>query len=282
MMKILINKWTHFFVLLALLAGAVYFSGSSHELRKRLQYATFDTYNKLKPRPPSDRVVIIDLDEESINKLGQWPWPRSIMAQLVGHLNDLGAKVIAFDMVFAEPDRTSPARIAQSLPNGEDYEPVKTALQGLPDNDAIFKKAIENAGNVVTGFTRAPPEETLRKPYQAAKPTFLMKDKTPFMRDTFAAPGVAENLPEFSMAAAGNGSFMATPDVDGIIRQVPLLVRYPPEKTAGFEPDLYPILGLEALRVDINKKARIIVRTMITRMLLIRISKSKLRIRKSL
>jgi len=259
MMKFFTNKWTHFLVLLALLAGAVYFSGSEHGLRKRLQYATFDTYNKLKPRPSSDKVVIIDLDEESIKKLGQWPWPRSVMAQLVGNLKDLGAKVIAFDIVFAEPDRTSPARIAQSLPSGEVYDPVKSALQELPDNDVIFAKAIEDAGNVVTGFTRARPEETLRKPYQAAKPTFLMKDKQPFMQDTFAAPGIAENLPAFSAVAAGNGSFMATPDVDGIIRQVSLLVRYPPEKTAGFEPDLYPMLGLEALRVDINKKARIMV-----------------------
>ncbi len=260
MTKLLTHKWTHFLVLLALLAGAVYFSGSHHELRKRLQYATFDTYNKLKPRPPSDRVAIIDLDEESIKKLGQWPWPRSVMADLVAHLNDLGAKVVAFDIVFAEPDRTSPARIAQSLPEGEVYGPVKTALEGLPDNDMIFAEAIRKAGNVVMGFTRARPEETLRKPYMAAKPTFIMKDKGPLMHDTFAAPGVAENLPGFSMAAAGNGSFMATPDVDGIIRQVSLLVRYPPEKTAGFEPELYPMLGLEALRVDLNKKARLMVR----------------------
>jgi len=260
MMKLLTHKWTHFLVLLALLTGAVYFSGSNHELRKRLQYATFDTYNKMKPRAASDRITIVDLDEESIKKMGQWPWPRSVMADLIGHLNDLGAKVIAFDIVFAEPDRTSPGRIAQSLPDEEAYVSVKTALQELPDNDRIFAKAIEEAGNVVTGFTRARPEETLRKPFQAAKPTFLMKDKTPFMENTFSAPGVAENLPEFSMAAAGNGSFMATPDVDGIIRQVSLFVRYPAQKTGGFEPELYPMLGLEALRVDINKKARLMIR----------------------
>ncbi len=260
MIKFLTNKWVHFLVLFALLIGGVYFSGSNHELRKRLQYATFDTYNKIKPREASDRVVIIDLDEESIKKLGQWPWPRSVMAQLVTNLKDLGAKVIAFDIVFAEADRTSPARIAQTLPQGDEYAPVKTALDALPDNDAIFAKAIEDAGNVVTGFTRARPEETLRRPYQAGKPVFIMKDNTPFFENTFAAPGVAENLPEFSSVAAGNGSFMATPDVDGIIRQVSLLVRYPPEKLGGIEPELYPMLGLEALRVDINKKARLMIK----------------------
>lgn len=261
MIQFFTNKWVHFLVLFAMLVGAVYFSGSSHELRKRLQYATFDTYNKIKPRAASDRITIIDLDEESIAKMGQWPWPRSVMAELVTNLHNLGAKVIAFDIVFAEADRTSPARIAQTLPDGDEYKPVKSALDALPDNDAIFAKAIGDAGNVVMGFTRARPEETLRKPYQAAKPMLMIKDKAAFYEDTFAAPGVAENLPEFSSAAAGNGSFMATPDIDGIIRQVSLFVRYPPEKIAGIEPELYPMLGLEALRVDINKKARLMVKT---------------------
>jgi adenylate cyclase len=260
MTRFFTHKWIHFLVLLALLAGAVYFSGSNHELRKRLQYATFDTYNKLKPRPASDRVAMIDLDEESIKKMGQWPWPRSVLAQLVGHLNDLGAKVIAFDIVFAEPDRTSPDLIAHSLPDGELYDSVKTTLQSLPNNDTVFAESIEQAGNVIMGFTRARPEETLRMPHQPAKPIFIMKGENPFLIDTFAAPGVAENLPEFSRAAAGNGSFMATPDVDGIIRQVSLFVRYPPERVAGQDPEIYSMLGLEALRVDTNKNARIMVR----------------------
>lgn len=260
MIKTLTNKWVHFLVLFTLLVGAVYFSGSHHDLRKRLQYATFDTYNKIRPREASDRVAIVDLDEESIKKLGQWPWPRNVMAQMVERLYALGAKVIAFDIVFAEPDRTSPARIASTLPDDVEYMDARTVLETLPDNDAVFAKAIEEAGNVVTGFTRARPEETLRRPYQAAKPVFLMKDTGPFFEETFAAPGVAENLPEFSSRAAGNGSFMATPDIDGIIREVSLLVRYPPEKTAGIEPELYPMLAIEALRVDQNKKARLIIR----------------------
>lgn len=205
-MRLFTNKWTHFLVLLGLLGASVYFSGSHHELRKRLQYATFDTYNKLKPRPPSDRVAIVDLDEASLKKLGQWPFPRTVMAELVESLNDLGAKVIAFDIVFAEADRTSPPRIAGSLPEDGLYDAAKSALSGLPDNDAIFAQAIKDAGNVVTGFTRARPEETLRSPYLAVKPTFLVKDKTPFFRDMFGTAGIAENLPGFSMAAVDRKS----------------------------------------------------------------------------
>ena len=260
MTKTLTNKWMHIFVLLALLAGAVYFSGSSHELRKRLQYATFDTFNRLHPRPPSDQVVIVDLDENSLFRVGQWPWPRHYMARLVTTLKDMGAKVVAFDIVFAEDDRTSPAQVMTHLPDDPRYANAREFFGALDDYDDVFAQAIAQTGNVVTGFTRAREGETRRRPYQSAKPTFLLRDKTPFFEQTFPASGVATNLPELSSAAAGNGSFMATPDVDGIIREVSLFVRYPPEKKAGIKPDLYPMLGLEALRVFINKRARFVVK----------------------
>lgn len=259
MMRLLTNRWVHFLVLAALLAAAVYGSGSSHDLRKRLQYATFDTFNRIHPRPATDKVVIVDLDEESVKKLGQWPWPRHVMADMVDTLKSMGAAVIAFDVVFAEPDRTSPAQLIKSLPSDTDAA-LKNGLTQLPDNDAIFADVIGKAGNVVTGFTRARPEETLRLPRLTSPPTFLMRDKSAFFRDTLAVPGVATNLPEFSQAAAGSGSFMATPDIDGIIREVSLLVRYPPDKSFGMEPTLYPMLGTEALRVLTGKDSRYIIR----------------------
>jgi adenylate cyclase len=260
MTKFLTNRWVHFLVLAALLGAAVYVSGSSHDMRKRLQYATFDTFNRLHPRPPTNEIAIIDLDEESVKILGQWPWPRNVMAKMVETLDDLGASVIAFDIVFAEPDRTSPARIGKSLPDSPIYDIVKKELSTLPDNDAVFTQAIKDAGNIVTGFTRAQQEETLRLPVLSSPPTFLLRDKKPFYTDTLGVPGVATNLPDFAEAAAGNGSFMATPDIDGIIREVSLFVRFPPDRTYGYEPTLYPMLGLEALRVRDHKNARYVIR----------------------
>lgn len=260
MTRIFTNKWIHIGVLLTLLVSAVYFSGSNHEMRKRLQYATFDTYNKLYPREASNKISIVDIDEESLVRLGQFPWPRNVMADIITRLNDLGAKVIAFDIVFAEADRTSPNRIAQNLPEGEEYNKIREALAKLPDNDKIFAKAIKDGGNVVTGFTRARPEETLRMPYQSAKPTFLIRNKSDFFEHTFSAPGVATNLPSFSSVAAGNGSFMATPDVDGIIRQVSLFNVYPPKNDRGIKSNLFPMLGLEALRTYINANARFVIK----------------------
>ncbi len=260
MFKFLTNRWVHILLLFGLLVGAVYFSGSDHDLRKRLQYMTFDTYNRLYPRPESGQIVIIDIDEESLKKIGQFPWPRTLMAEMVDRLSELGASAIAFDVVFAEEDRTSPDKIIERLPDKSSFGYVKLRLSDLPNHDDLFADSIQRAGNVVTGFTRARPEETLRKPYQAIKPTFLMRDKSPFFEHTFAAPGVATNLPAFSRVAAGNGSFMATPDIDGIIREVSLFVKYPPEAQKGFEPQLYPMLALEALRVHINPKSRFMIR----------------------
>src|SRR5688572_27738326 len=75
----------------------------------------FDFYQVLKPRDAKLRpVVIVDIDEASLKELGQWPWPRTVVADLVNKLTDLGVAAIGFDVLFAEPDRTSPAVIAQT------------------------------------------------------------------------------------------------------------------------------------------------------------------------
>jgi adenylate cyclase len=260
MIRILTNRWFHMLVLFSMLVGAVYFSGSDHEIRQRLQYATFDNYNKMKEREPSDQVAIIDIDEQSLKALGQWPWPRNVMAQMVTALHDLGAKVIAFDVVFAEPDRTSPELIAKTLPDDELYSSAKSLLETMPNNDVLFAQAIKHAGNVVTGFTSAKANETRYPPYQTSAPTLLLKDKDVFLKKSFVAEGIAENMPIFSMAAAGNGSFMATPSDDGVIRSVAMLVNYNHQKDATNSDKLYPQLALEALRVSVNPKARLVIK----------------------
>lgn len=260
MIRFLTNKWVHIIVLLCLLVAAVFFSGSNQEIRQRLQYATFDGFNKIYPREPSDKIAIIDIDEKSLKELGQWPWPRTTMADLVTKLNNYGAKVIAFDMVFAEQDRTSPDIIAKNLPDNENYNDIKNSLKKLPNNDMAFTLAIKEAGNIITGFSGAKPEETLRLPYQRLKPTFLLKDKSVFFEHGFSPLGLVTNLPEFSSVAAGNGSFMATPHVDGIIRQVSLFNVFPKYENEKSKSNLYPMLGLEALRTYINPNARFVIR----------------------
>ena len=82
----------------------------------QLRERSFDIYQHLQPRPYADFPVrVVDIDEASLAQYGQWPWPRTLLAQFVQRLTDLGAAVIALDMVFPEPDRTSPGSMAGQL-----------------------------------------------------------------------------------------------------------------------------------------------------------------------
>src|SRR6185369_4583382 len=85
-----------------------------------------------------------DLDDESLARLGQWPWSRVRVAELVDRLRQLGVKAIGFDIVFAESDRTSPSRIPE-------LKTLNIELGRLPDHDKVFAQAVAKAP-VVTGF----------------------------------------------------------------------------------------------------------------------------------
>ncbi|MEM7422735.1 MAG: CHASE2 domain-containing protein, partial [Pseudomonadota bacterium] len=92
-----------------------------------VEEAIFDQYQRWQPRPynPESPVRVIDIDEASLSALGQWPWPRTFLAELIVRVANAGAAAIAFDMTFAEPDRTSPAILVPSLQRfGDDYSAV--------------------------------------------------------------------------------------------------------------------------------------------------------------
>src|SRR5262249_59398330 len=83
---------------------------------EEIRLRTFDFYQILRPRQTAERpVTIVDIDEKSLKEIGQWPWPRTIVADLVTQLTQLGAAAIAFDIIFAEPDRMSPSIAATSF-----------------------------------------------------------------------------------------------------------------------------------------------------------------------
>src|SRR5471030_2696024 len=85
---------------------------------EELRVRTFDIYQVIQPREVTERpVVIIDIDEKSLKALGQWPWPRTRVADLITRLTELGAVAIGFDIVFAEPDRLSHGLAADAFRN---------------------------------------------------------------------------------------------------------------------------------------------------------------------
>jgi adenylate cyclase len=229
--------WAHIAVPLALLLALTFVRVSGWSWVETLQHKSFDALITLRPRAYEPVPVrIIDIDDASLAKLGQWPWPRTQLAQLVARLNGLGASVIAFDAVFSEPDRTSPARVMAELPSTPELEALKRGAGRLPDNDLVFARAIAKA-SVVTGFALTAEENAAMPAVRAA---FSYAGDGPLNYLT-SFGGAVTNLPALERAAAGNGSFGFISEHDGVVRRVPLLFR--------LGRTLLPSLAAEALRV---------------------------------
>src|SRR5437763_7231138 len=112
----------------------------------------FDEYLRLKPREYEPTPVrIIDIDDASLQRFGQWPWPRTLLAQLVDRLNEMGAAVIASDILFIDPDRTTPSRIIENMKDVSLDDPLVARFKAMPDHDQVFADAIKRA-HVVLGF----------------------------------------------------------------------------------------------------------------------------------
>ncbi|MCB2107199.1 MAG: adenylate/guanylate cyclase domain-containing protein [Rhodobacteraceae bacterium] len=223
------------------------------EWAQRLRVQTFDVFQQLKPRPftPDGPVVIVDLDEKSLAEQGQWPWPRTVIADLVTELTAMGAKVIGFDVVFSEQDRTSIATVASGM-TGLD-EATLSRLRSLKTNDEIFAEAIKASGKVVLGATIAESADVANsKPMRTA---YAVKGPDP--------AAVIENhdyilraIPILEEAAAGNAIFSVSASrVDGVVRDVPLILKIRRFNSASSDAKvagLLPALSLEMMRVGIN------------------------------
>src|ERR1700733_2909303 len=101
---------------------------------EELRLRTFDLFQVLRPRQQTVRpVVIVDIDEASLKEMGQWPWPRTLVADLVTRIQEAGAVAIGFDIVLPEPDRMSPSVAADSFRGLDDA--TREKLDSLPSND---------------------------------------------------------------------------------------------------------------------------------------------------
>src|SRR5262245_33231741 len=216
---------------------------------EEVRLRTFDFYQRLRPRQTESRpVVIVDLDEASLKDIGQWPWPRTIVADLVTKLTQLGAVAIAFDVIFAEPDRMSPSIASTSFRNLD--EETRNKLQTLPNNDEVLAEVIRRS-RVVVGQVGSATPAPRSQAESALKTGFAVRgpDPRPFLV-TFA--GLLRNIPLIEQAAAGRGVFSILPERDGIVRRVPIIV--------WAQGGIVPSLSMELLRVVTNSGA-ILVRT---------------------
>jgi adenylate cyclase len=204
---------------------------------EELRVRTFDGFQRIDPRKKTARpVTIVDIDDKSMEKLGQWPWPRTKIADLVTELTRLGAVVIAFDVVFSEPDRLNPDFVADTFRNLD--EETRAKLRKLPSNDQIFADAIR-ASRVVLGESGLPEElVALEKGLPVTGLAMLGEEPQRFM---FDFPGLLRNVGVLEHAAAGRGLFTIRPERDGIVRRVPMIMLA--------QGQTMPSLSFEMLRV---------------------------------
>jgi adenylate cyclase len=217
------------------------------DLLDRLSLIAFDLYQRAAPRQPGNAPIrIIDIDDRSLNKIGQWPWPRTIVAKMVDRLAAAGAAVIAFDIDFAEPDRTSPKMLLPLIAqNGVSPADAEKLLAALPDPDRALAASIKKIP-VATGFILTDRGES-RPP--AEKAGFAMTGTDP-LSHVESFPKVVPNLPVIEAAAAGDGFLNQYLDWDHVVRRVPLILTLSAKGSAQTSAVIpYPSLAAEALRL---------------------------------
>jgi adenylate cyclase len=168
--------------------------------------AAYDTLVRLdRTRQPEGRVMIVDIDDHSLSTIGQWPWRRDVIASLVSRLRASGAASVALDVLLAEPERTA---------------------ANEPSTDPQLAETLR-AGGVVTGyaFTFEHPQPRGLCPQQSLGLAIVRGDgidSDPF----FSATSAICSLPVFTSATRASGFLNASPDSDGVLRRVPLLLQY--------------------------------------------------------
>jgi serine phosphatase RsbU (regulator of sigma subunit) len=207
-----------------------------HHIRDR----GFDTAQRLLPLQPGEVTVpIVTIDEESLAKLGQWPWPRSLIAELVRHIAAGKPAALGVDILFPEPDRFSPPKLAKTLSNLPG--PLAEQLSKLPSTDDQLGEAF---GDVATVLGEGPTNEPEHEP-AAAQPTTIVRqfgaDPRPFIT---AYASMIRSLPEIGFKARAAAALTSDADEDGIVRAVPLFT--------SLRGELIPSLGLQTLRVAID------------------------------
>jgi adenylate cyclase len=224
-------------VCVALLIGLALLRIDDRAAIEELRFRTFDSFQRIDPRVKTARPVrIIDIDERSLAKYGQWPWPRTRIVELINALTRLNAAVIAFDIVFSEPDRLNPGEAADAIPGLDDA--TKSKLRALPSNDQVLADAMRRSRVVLAeSGQRSIVSESDSTPPQAAL-AMLGREPRPFLLDF---PGLQRNIRVLEAAASGIGLISIRPERDGIVRRVPMIMQA--------QGTIMPSLSFEMLRV---------------------------------
>ncbi len=258
-MKIQFNKYLskhHFYPVvagLALVFGAIVVqlsqTGVLKSLQQRIELLAYNVrLNASLPEKSviDSRIVIVDIDEKSLKAEGRWPWSREKIARLVDKLFENKVSVVAFDVLFAEPEVNPAQRILEKLSEAEKKNLEPALREMMPRLDADSKLVAQLRGrNVVLGYTfrtgQQEPVGRLPRSLSDADNAVSQSSLIPLM------PSYSANLPRLQQAAAYGGFFDADLDEDGIVRRSSLLKRYGDK--------VYASLSLEAARANYGGEA---------------------------
>lgn len=208
--------------LLLLAAAAIILHNIEATPLASLRHAQFDRYQRQMPRPRDEEpVIIVGIDSQSLAEFGQWPWSRSVLAQLVNRITAGNPLAIGLDIVFAEPDRYSPTILGKALPG----LPAQS-LNALPEPDAELASSLAAVPSVLAMVGVNTPLPGSRQP---AKPLPKLPDSEQAGQTAKRFASAIVSRPVLEKGAAGEGLINASPDnrltstERGVLRQVPTL-----------------------------------------------------------
>jgi len=240
------RRWASFVVVqrgrplaaLVLVLLAAMLATSVAPVIERLRHAGFDAYQRYLPRERQKApAIIVEIDEKSLARHGQWPWPRTLLARLVERIHAGGPYAIGLDLIFPEPDRLSAGVVAGSLPGLNSHEVAR--LKALPSNDEILAQTLASVPAVlgVAGYERSQLPASARSHPGFAPARQRGGDALAYVRGHDV---VLANEPVLARAASGHAVLSAELE-SGRARRVPLITRV--------GDALAPSLSLELMRV---------------------------------
>ncbi|EQB39297.1 hypothetical protein M947_07510 [Sulfurimonas hongkongensis] len=184
----------------------------------------------------NENIIIVDIDEKSLKSLGQWPWSRDVVATLLQNLSEYKAGIIGLDIVFAEPDNSSPKKVFQKL--GLPYD-------GVVDYDEVLARTIAQTPTIV-GYVFAMQNDSIVADKNPKSSGIIVEKNRPQKSYLLKPYRPILNIDSIHEAAYSSGYFNTVPDSDGNVRSVPLVMEY--------DGVIYPSLALEMARIIQNKR----------------------------
>lgn len=185
-----------------------------------------------------NRVAVIDIDEKSLKELGQWPWSRDVLATIIDNLTQSQVAAIGMDVVFSEPDRSSPQRVLR-------YSKLPIKTTSLPDYDAIFANSL-SLSPVVSGYIFSTQNDGVQAQRSPRSKAIIIEKNKPESSFLPNAHRPILNISSIENSTYSSGFLNSVPDYDGIVRSAPSIIKY--------NDILYPSLSVELIRLVTKAK----------------------------